>query len=92
MRASMAYPASARVRSTLLSSISMRFGRGMFAGQGGRRRRPVTDIAGKPTWVIEGVYGWLARVALPRATISFGWTCHGRNVELVSWSAAYDEG
>jgi adenylate kinase family enzyme len=28
----------------------------------------VTDLAAGPTWVIEGVYGWLAAVALPFAT------------------------
>ena len=28
----------------------------------------VVDIAGKPRWIIEGVYGWLAAAALPFAT------------------------
>jgi len=28
----------------------------------------VVDIAGKPQWIIEGVYGWLAAAALPFAT------------------------
>ena len=28
----------------------------------------VVDIAGKPRWIIEGVYGWLAAAALPSAT------------------------
>ena len=28
----------------------------------------VVEVAGKPRWVIEGVYGWLAAAALPFAT------------------------
>ena len=28
----------------------------------------VVEIAGKPRWIIEGVYGWLAAAALPFAT------------------------
>ena len=28
----------------------------------------VRDLAGKPRWIIEGVYGWLAEAALPFAT------------------------
>jgi hypothetical protein len=28
----------------------------------------VQDAATQPGWVIEGVYGWLAEVAIPRAT------------------------
>jgi hypothetical protein len=28
----------------------------------------VRDIAANPRWIIEGVFGWLAEVALPRAT------------------------
>ena len=28
----------------------------------------VVEVAGKPQWVIEGVYGWLAAAALPFAT------------------------
>ena len=28
----------------------------------------VVEIAGKPQWIIEGVYGWLAAAALPFAT------------------------
>jgi adenylate kinase family enzyme len=28
----------------------------------------VAEASAAPIWVIEGVYGWLARVALPRAT------------------------
>jgi len=31
-------------------------------------RRMTRDEADKPRWVIEGVYGWLAEAALPRAT------------------------
>jgi adenylate kinase family enzyme len=42
-------------------------------GYGTRRdeaaaRGLVAAAAAKPAWVIEGVYGWLARVALPAAT------------------------
>jgi len=32
-------------------------------------KRLVAEVAAKPAWVIEGVYGWLARVALPSATV-----------------------
>ena len=32
-------------------------------------RRLVADAAAEPNWIIEGVYGWLAAVALPRATM-----------------------
>jgi adenylate kinase family enzyme len=31
-------------------------------------KRLVRDAAAAPRWIIEGVYGWLAEVALPRAT------------------------
>ena len=31
-------------------------------------RQMVREAAAAPGWVIEGVYGWLAEVALPRAT------------------------
>ena len=31
-------------------------------------RAMVSALAAKPAWIIEGVYGWLAEVALPRAT------------------------
>jgi len=31
-------------------------------------RRLVAEAAAGPRWIIEGVYGWLADVALPRAT------------------------
>jgi len=38
----------------------------------------VADIAAGPAWVIEGVYGWLAEVALERATaliwLDLSWT------------------
>jgi len=26
------------------------------------------EVSTQPLWIIEGVYGWLAEVALPRAT------------------------
>jgi adenylate kinase family enzyme len=35
-------------------------------------RRLVAEAAAKQAWVIEGVYGWLARIALPR-TIALIW-------------------
>ncbi|MEH2513433.1 adenylate kinase family enzyme [Nitrobacteraceae bacterium AZCC 1564] len=31
-------------------------------------RKMVLDISEKPRWIIEGVFGWLAEVALPKAT------------------------
>jgi len=31
-------------------------------------RRLVRDEAAAPRWIIEGVYGWLAEIAMPRAT------------------------
>lgn len=31
-------------------------------------RQKVADLAATQHWVIEGVYGWLAEVAVPRAT------------------------
>jgi adenylate kinase family enzyme len=31
-------------------------------------RQKVANLAAKERWVIEGVYGWLAEVAVPRAT------------------------
>jgi adenylate kinase family enzyme len=31
-------------------------------------RKMVRDISEKPRWIVEGVFGWLADVALPRAT------------------------
>jgi adenylate kinase family enzyme len=42
-------------------------------GYGVRRDRTVAqqmacEAAARPAWVIEGVYGWLAEVAMPRAT------------------------
>jgi adenylate kinase family enzyme len=32
-------------------------------------RQMVADLAAQPHWVIEGVYGWLADVAAPRASV-----------------------
>jgi adenylate kinase family enzyme len=32
-------------------------------------RQKVADLAATPRWVMEGVYGWLAEVAIPRATV-----------------------
>src|SRR5438128_2838314 len=31
-------------------------------------RRVTLEVSTQPLWIIEGVYGWLAEVALPRAT------------------------
>ncbi len=31
-------------------------------------RQMVREISGQPRWIIEGAFGWLAEVALPRAT------------------------
>ena len=31
-------------------------------------KRLVRDVAAQPHWIVEGVYGWMAEVALPRAT------------------------
>ena len=31
-------------------------------------RRMTLEVSAQPLWIIEGVYGWLADVALPRAT------------------------
>ncbi|MFY9956597.1 hypothetical protein [Bradyrhizobium sp.] len=31
-------------------------------------KRMVADAAAESKWIIEGVYGWLAELALPRAT------------------------
>ena len=31
-------------------------------------RRMVREISDRPRWIIEGAFGWLAEVALPRAT------------------------
>jgi adenylate kinase family enzyme len=31
-------------------------------------RKMVLDISDRPRWIIEGAFGWLAEVALPRAT------------------------
>jgi len=41
-------------------------------------RKMVRDISEQPRWVIEGVFGWLAEVALPKATtliwLDFPWS------------------
>jgi adenylate kinase family enzyme len=34
----------------------------------GEAKKLVAALAAKPNWIIEGVYGWLAEAALPRAT------------------------
>ena len=41
-------------------------------------RRMTLEVSAQPLWIIEGVYGWLAEVALPRATaliwLDFPWS------------------
>jgi adenylate kinase family enzyme len=41
-------------------------------------RKMVLDISDQPRWIIEGAFGWLAEVALPRATaliwLDFPWS------------------
>ena len=41
-------------------------------------RRMTLEVSTQPLWIIEGVYGWLAEVALPRATaliwLDFPWS------------------
>jgi hypothetical protein len=67
-------------KSTLARAIGQRAGTPVFDldnihwqdGYGLRRdedvaRRLVADAAATPAWVIEGVFGWLAEMALPRA-------------------------
>jgi hypothetical protein len=36
----------------------------------------VTATAG-PRWIVEGVYGWLVEVAVPRAMTLICWICPG---------------
>ncbi|KQT54457.1 hypothetical protein ASG43_02330 [Aureimonas sp. Leaf454] len=42
----------------------------------------VSDCAGGESWIIEGVFGWLAEMALPRAT-ALVWTD-------LAWSECHD--
>lgn len=56
-------------------------------------RRMTRDEAAKPRWVIEGVYGWLAETALPRATaliwLDLPWSeCRAGLVERGPWPGA----
>src|SRR6476659_10308892 len=41
-------------------------------------RKMVLDISDQPRWIIEGAFGWLAEVALPKATaliwLDFPWS------------------
>src|SRR5712691_9317789 len=39
-------------------------------------RRMTLEVSAQPLWIIEGVYGWLVEVALPRATALI-WLDHG---------------
>src|SRR5260370_16221220 len=40
-------------------------------------RRMTLEVSAQPFWIIEGVYGWLAEVALPTQRHSSGWIFHG---------------
>ena len=66
-------------------------------------RQSVLDISAQPRWIIEGVFGWLAEMALPRATsliwLDLPWsvcrdgllrgaTDHDA-AELMNWAEAY---
>jgi adenylate kinase family enzyme len=68
-------------KSTLAQELAQRIGaaaidldRIHWQGQVGEKREEnlatemVVEVAGKPPWIIEGVYGWLAAAALPFAT------------------------
>jgi len=55
-------------------------------GRGSKRnedvaRKMVLDISDQPRWIIEGVFGWLTEVALPKATaliwLDFPWSLCG---------------
>jgi len=53
----------------------------------------VAEAAAKPRWIIEGVYGWLASVALPRATalvwLDLPWSaCHAALLARGPWRTA----
>jgi adenylate kinase family enzyme len=41
-------------------------------------RQMTVEVSARPIWIIEGVYGWLAELALPRATaliwLDFPWS------------------
>jgi hypothetical protein len=43
-------------------------------------RRMTLEVSTQPLWIIAGVYGWLAEVALPRATaliwLDFPWSLY----------------
>jgi hypothetical protein len=56
----------------------------------------VSDLAAQPRWVIEGVYGWLAAVALPFATalvwLDLPWTeCRDGLDRRGRWDGASDD-
>jgi adenylate kinase family enzyme len=56
----------------------------------------VAELAARPRWVIEGVYGWLAGVALPFATalvwLDMPWlVCRDGLNSRGPWQAATDE-
>ncbi|WP_398479777.1 hypothetical protein [Tardiphaga sp.] len=55
----------------------------------------VAELAAEPLWVIEGVYGWLAAVALPSATtliwLDMPWqVCQDGLTERGPWKGAAD--
>lgn len=47
----------------------------------------VHQEASDPAWVIEGVFGWLAQEALPRALALICWTCQSANAWTTSGNA-----
>jgi hypothetical protein len=56
----------------------------------------VAALAATPRWIIEGVYGWLAAVALPRAAalvwLDLPWTaCRDGLAARGRWDGATDE-
>jgi adenylate kinase family enzyme len=52
----------------------------------GEARAMVAACAAKPIWIIEGVFGWLAEVALPSATaliwLDMPWNVCSENLKL----------
>jgi adenylate kinase family enzyme len=40
-------------------------------------RKMVIDISDQPRWIIEGVFGWLAKSHFPEQPLWFGWIFRG---------------
>ena len=62
----------------------------------GEAKRMVAEIAAGPAWIIEGVYGWLAEVALPHASsliwLDLPWTvCNENLARRGPWTGASAE-